>query len=141
MKILVAIDGSEHALRALRHALSLAARMPEPHQMVLVHVHHDAPLRGAGSFVGQEALDTYLDQQAQAATDPAEQLCKAAPCPAQVLWLRGPIAQTLAETAAQQGCELLVLGTKGRGAVRDWLLGSTAQRIASLSRVPVLLVP
>jgi nucleotide-binding universal stress UspA family protein len=43
--------------------------------------------------------------------------------------------------AAQKGkYDLVVLGSKGRNAVSDLLLGSVAQRVMSLSKQPVLLV-
>jgi nucleotide-binding universal stress UspA family protein len=141
LTILVAIDGSEHALRALQWALSWPPVGGRPTTMLLAHVHHDAPLRGAGTFVGQAALDAYLDEQARVALAPAQALCASATAPSQSLLLRGPIAQTLIDTAAAHQCDLIVLGTKGRHALHDWLTGSTAQRVISLSKIPVVLVP
>jgi len=54
--------------------------------------------------------------------------------------LRGQVAQSIAKAAADADCELIVLGSKGRSAIKDLLIGSVAQRVASLSDVPVTLV-
>ncbi len=140
MKLLVAIDGSEHALRALRSGLALAARCSEPTEVVIANVHDDAALLGAGSFVGHEALNAYLDELARSETAAAEALCTDAQVAYQTCLLRGPIATTLAQAATAQHCDLLVLGSKGRNALKDLLLGSVAQRLAALSNTPLLMV-
>ncbi len=53
----------------------------------------------------------------------------------------GDPALEVAQLAAQTGSELLVLGTRGRGAALHALLGSVAMKAAAASAVPVLLVP
>lgn len=54
--------------------------------------------------------------------------------------LHGPVAETLADTALHGGFDLLVVGTKGRGAVSRVLLGSVADRLVHICQVPVLVV-
>lgn len=54
---------------------------------------------------------------------------------------RGDPAQVVAQVAAQELSDLIVLGTHGRAGTRAFWQGSTAARILRLSRRPVLLVP
>jgi len=50
-----------------------------------------------------------------------------------------PVAQILA-TAQEKHCDLIVMGTHGRGALVDTMMGSTASRVLRRSKIPVLAV-
>jgi nucleotide-binding universal stress UspA family protein len=52
----------------------------------------------------------------------------------------GPIAETIAEFAAQHGCDHIVMGTHGHGALASLFLGSVASTVFQLTRLPVTLV-
>jgi nucleotide-binding universal stress UspA family protein len=54
--------------------------------------------------------------------------------------LRGETARTICKEAAR-GYDLLVMGSRGRGAVATFLLGSTVQEALARSPIPVLVVP
>jgi nucleotide-binding universal stress UspA family protein len=140
MKVLVAIDGSDNALRALDQAAKLAGCGPDAASLVLVNVHDDVALRSATQFVSRDSVDAYLDDLATGETGVANERAAASGIPHRLLKLRGPVGQTIAETAASEGCAMIVLGYKGRTALRDLLIGSVAQRVLSLAQVPVLLV-
>ena len=60
MKILLATDGSKHALRAVRHAAKLVAELKSPSTVTLISVHDDTALRHAERFVGRKAVNDYL---------------------------------------------------------------------------------
>jgi nucleotide-binding universal stress UspA family protein len=140
MKILVAIDGSKNSLRALKHAIKLAGRMAEPSELLLVNAHDDIALRGASQFVGKDAVKGYLDELSRGELADAIKAAEKARVKFEAKMLRGQVAQAIAKAAADAGCELIVLGSKGRSAIKDLLIGSVAQRVASLSDVPVTLV-
>jgi nucleotide-binding universal stress UspA family protein len=140
MKILVATDGSENALRAVRYAVDLTARLKEPSVLILANAHHDAGLRGASQFVGKDVVKSYLDDLSQSELAAAVALVRDAHVVHEVRMLRGPAAQVLCEAAATEGCDLIVLGSKGRTALKDLLIGSVAQQVASLAQMPVTLV-
>jgi nucleotide-binding universal stress UspA family protein len=53
----------------------------------------------------------------------------------------GAASQAIIGTAIAKRATLVVVGKKGRGFIKDLLLGSTAERVIRDSRVPVLLVP
>jgi nucleotide-binding universal stress UspA family protein len=50
-----------------------------------------------------------------------------------------PVAQILA-TAEEKHCDVIVMGTHGRGALVDAMMGSTTSRVLRRSKIPVLAV-
>ncbi|WP_297534787.1 universal stress protein [Thermococcus sp.] len=53
----------------------------------------------------------------------------------------GTASQAIIGTALAKDSTLIVIGKKGRGILKDLLLGSTAERVIRDSKLPVLLVP
>lgn len=53
----------------------------------------------------------------------------------------GTPAQVITELAAELQCSLAVMGTRGRGAVEDIVVGSVALQVARQSPAPVVFVP
>jgi nucleotide-binding universal stress UspA family protein len=140
MKILVAIDGSKNSLRALKYAIRLAGRLSEPAELLLANAHDDIALRGARQFVGKDAVRGYLEDLARGELAEATALAQKSKVAFASLLLRGPVAQMIVKAASDRGCDLIVLGSKGRTALKDLLIGSVAQRVATLADVPVTLV-
>lgn len=140
MKLLVAIDGSINSMRALQFAIDLARKTSAPSELVLVNAHDDIALRGASQFVGKDAVEGYLDDLARSELKDALELAVQSKVPFTSRMLRGQIAQAIAEEAKSAGCDMIVLGSKGRTALKDLLIGSVAQRVASISDVPVTLI-
>ena len=54
--------------------------------------------------------------------------------------LVGPVAETIVDYAQKNGCEKIVMGTRGLGALGSVLLGSVTSRLMSLTDLPVTLV-
>ena len=54
--------------------------------------------------------------------------------------LNGRAAEVLADYAAQNGVDLIVIATHGRSGISRWIWGSVADRILRSSCVPVLMV-
>jgi len=140
MKLLVAIDGSSNSMRALQFAIDLARKTSAPSELVLANAHDDIALRGASQFVGKDAVDGYLNDLARTELKDALALAADSKVAFTSRMLRGQIAQAIAEEAKAAGCDMIVLGSKGRTALKDLLIGSVAQRVASISDVPVTLI-
>lgn len=140
MKILVAIDGSENALRALDHSIDLAGRLDEKSELVLINVHDDAALHSASRALGSNAVKDYLSDLSKEQLAGALTKAEASGVPFEKVIATGPISATIVNEAETRQVELIVLGTKGRGGLRDWLIGSVAQRVSASGPVPVLLV-
>ena len=52
----------------------------------------------------------------------------------------GQPAQAIADFATKYHCEMIVVGASGNGAIRSIVVGSVANKVVHLSKVPVLLV-
>ena len=141
MKILLAVDGSRSALNAAKYAVKLLQRMAgETHHVTLVSVHDDTALRHATVFVGKAAVEDYLRELSEKDVKPARKLLDAAAIPHDMVLRTGHVAQEILACAHGGKFDLLVLGSKGRGAVADLLMGSVAQRVLATAKQPVLLV-
>jgi nucleotide-binding universal stress UspA family protein len=141
MKILVATDGTNHALNAVKYASRLVRMLaPGSHSITLVSVHDDAGLRHAKAFVGREAVASYLRDLSEKELKPAIKLLDASGFPHHVEVRTGHVAKEILACAAKGKFDLIVLGAKGRAALSDLLLGSVAQRVLSSAEMPVLLV-
>ena len=54
--------------------------------------------------------------------------------------LYGNVAATILDYAKKNDVDLIVAGTKGRGALEDLLMGGVTRNLVSLSHIPVLIV-
>lgn len=141
MKIMVGIDGSKNALRALRFAIRLLRHAEGKNSsLTLISVHDDTALHSASHFVGRKAVDDYLAEQCREDLAPAIAVATKSGLPFQTIGRTGPIAATIASEARQGKFDLLVLGSKGRSSIKSLLMGSIAQRVSMLCKVPVTLV-
>lgn len=139
MKILLPVDGSEAALAAVRHALHLyseglragfvLATVQEPTYAFEMMVAPDAEvLERVTGAVGARALKS------------AEALFEAAGLAFEREIGSGDPASTLLEIAQRFGCEGIVMGARGRGALRSALLGSVSQAVLQASPWPITIV-
>ncbi|CAN5914811.1 universal stress protein [soil metagenome] len=140
MKILVATDGSKHALRAVKYATKLVGLLKAHSVVTLVSVHDDTGLRHAKALVGSEQVADYLRELSDNELKPARSLLDKAGVKHDAVIRTGPVAQEIVDCANSGKFDLLVLGAKGRGAFVDLLVGSVAQRVMALAKQPVVLV-
>jgi len=140
VKLLVAIDGSDNALRAARFAASLLEQLREPGSITLISVHDDVALRNARRFVGKQVVDEYLRDLSEQDLAGAREMLDGLNIPYDCLIRVGPIANEISQAADPDRFAMVVLGSKGRTGLRDLLIGSVARRVSEISRIPVLLV-
>ena len=141
-RILVPMDGSVTSVNGLNEAIRLARGRDS--QLVLLHVIDDFPtvrqLASSEPLDEQEArLRQAAEQMLQGNADAARtsnvtvrtHVCKA------VVWA----PESIVESAGKFECGLIVMGTHGRSGVRRAVLGSVAEQVSRISRLPVMLVP
>jgi len=124
MKILLAVDGSEHS----QAATSLLCDLPLPSESLITPVSVLAPLRA------------YQQAELEYALEQARLKLKSAGHEVTPELLKGNPASEIVEFADQQGSDLIVLGAKGLRATLGILLGGVAQHIVELANQPVLVV-
>lgn len=133
-KILLATDGSEDAAQAREVAADLARRSGS--ELHLVHVWHDVPSPYAHAFVKRE-----LKRQGQEVIDAQKSKIEDAGVSVAATHLRGGRThEEIIELSEELEVGLLILGSRGLGAVRRILLGSHSEAIVHHARVPVLVL-
>lgn len=141
MKILVATDGSKNALRAVKYAADLLASSNDKVKSItLISVHDDAGLRHAKAFVGKEAVADYLRELSEKELKPAMKALDAQGVKHDMVMLIGNASQEIVAHGQKGKYDMIVLGSKGRSAIADMLLGSVAQRVLTQAKQPVVLV-
>ena len=139
-KIFVPFDGSDCALRALRHAVTLAQRSGAA-SIHIAHVHEEPLLYGEiAVYVPREKMELLQREHSESVLARAEPILKSAALPYEKEILIGPPAQALAERARVLGCDAIVMGTHGLNALGSMLMGSVATKVVHLSTLPVTLV-
>lgn len=136
-RILVGVDGSPHASRALDWAMLLARNSGA--EVVAVHavgllVH---PTEGGAPVAGHAHLDE-LRQQLE--SDWCSALVESG-LRHRVFMVEGPAAEVLLAAADREAADVIVVGSRGAGGFAELLLGSTSLRVVEQSQRPVLVVP
>jgi len=139
-RILVAIDGSEPADRALALASELA-RSTKGGTLILVSAISD-PVTFAPTPVA--GLQMVIEAEQQGAerdlAERAERL-RAAGVEVETVVRVGPTIDMLLEEAEACRADLVVAGSTGKGALQRAFLGSVTTRLLHLLRRPLLVVP
>ena len=139
--ILVAIDGSPHAARALAEATDLAlAANARLTVMTAVQDPSSWLVTGAGS-AGQDFVK--LEQETEADyVKLVDDAIAALPdgLPATKVVAHGRPGEQILRQVADAGHDLVVMGSRGRGEVRSMLLGSVSHNVLNASPAAVLIV-
>jgi nucleotide-binding universal stress UspA family protein len=140
LKILVPIDGSDNALRAVRHVASRESTCRDADEILLLNVQPPVASGVVRMFVSHGDLKGYYEEEGEKVLAPAREVLEKADIVFHAEMRVGEMGETIARYAREQGCGLIAMGTRGLGAVGNMLLGSVATKVISLSDVPVLLV-
>ena len=135
--VLVATDGSEPGTWAVRVASRLAALAGD--RLVIVHVINPATATSPELMYVTEEVRCSMRQHGDElltnarATVPAD-------VPAETLLREGDPAAEIVAAARERDADLVVLGTRGRGRLATFLLGSTAEQVVRGAHCPVVTV-
>jgi nucleotide-binding universal stress UspA family protein len=141
MKLLVATDGSKSALRAVKRAIEFVEdSTAKANSITLVSVHDDAGIRHAKAFVGKSAVSDYLRELSDQDLKSAMKALDNSGIKHDIAILTGNVPREIMTFADKGKYDMIVLGSKGRGAVADFLIGSVAQRVLTHASQAVLLV-
>jgi nucleotide-binding universal stress UspA family protein len=139
MKILLACDGSPTAAAATRRLIEHLGAFREPPELHLLFVHPPVPIALARQHVARELLDRYYREEGEAALKAAQESLDSAGLRYTSHIHVGDPAPTIVRLAGELGCGLICIGTHGRAAVADAIVGSVAHKVLHLARMPVLL--
>ena len=134
--ILLAVDGSEYSHRAIEYAKSLAERYEA--NLWIVHVFsHTSDLLGYQDF---EKLYAKRKSAGQAVLDSAKKILGNIPFKVHEELMEGSEAEAILAVAENHQADLIVMGTRGFGAVKGMLVGSVSRKVIHLSTCPVMVV-
>ena len=145
-KILVPLDGSDHAEKALMWALDLAEKYGASIELLTVIPLLETFMTGVYSRSGKIPLfgPTPKEMQERAETMLKDELFKAkkkSPClKISTRILEGRPSEKIIEAAKEGNFHLIVMGSRGLGGVKEFFLGSVADRVACESKISVVIV-
>ena len=139
MKLLIPVDGSEPALQAVRHALHLQ-REGLRASFVLATVQEPTYTYELMLAPDADVLDRVTGAVGARALKSAEALFEAAGLAFEREIGSGDPAQMLLAIAQRCGCQAIVMGARGRGALQSVLLGSVSSAVLQASTLPVTIV-
>ncbi len=139
-KILAPVDFSDVSEHALSYATGLAAELGA--EVLVVYVVE--PIVFAGSpFAPEMSVPHLIEDQRRAAAESVDKLVARLVkrnVPVEGMVRTGTAYHVIVDTAAAENCDLIVMGTHGRGGLGHFLLGSVAEKVVRLSPCPVLTV-
>jgi len=138
LNILVAVDGSAHAERALEEAVDLARTQRS--RITLISVASRTAWRFmAGPYTGLLPTQDDADREADATLREAAARLDD-DMPVTTIVGQAAAAAAIIKRAAEGGHDLIVMGSRGRGGAAAALLGSVSHSVLNHSHVPVLIV-
>ncbi|WP_254862775.1 universal stress protein [Halovivax gelatinilyticus] len=139
-RVLVPTDGSQAVERAIDHAIELA----DAHDAVLraVYVVNAASYGGLPMETAWDGIGNALRDEGQGAVDRVAELVEESGVDVDVetVVLEGSPSRSIVDHARSSDCDLIVMGTHGRGGINRLLLGSVAERVVRSSPIPVMTV-
>ena len=143
-RILVGLDGTSHGLRTAEAAAGLAGRFgAELHVLTVAKRHEVTPavqdyleaenLLGEPSYVLDEETQTIVDKAKAIAEQNKVRMIR-------TVVREGKPAVVLVDYAKDHQMDLLVVGSRGLGALEAALLGSVSQKVSQLAGCSVLIV-
>ena len=133
-RIMVAVDGSEGSSAAIEEAVELAQQMDaalsfvyvrKPSSSALGHPYYERHL-SHDLRIGREVIDEAIEAAATAGIE----------CDGEVF--EGDVADEIVSLADNRDVDLIVVGSRGHGALAGALLGSVSREIVQHADVPVL---
>jgi len=140
MKILIPVDGSANAQRAVEHVIEYVAVLKEIPQLLLLNVQWNVAGGNVKLFINQKTIDDYYREQGLAALKAARAALESAALPYHYHISVGTPAEAIAQYSVEQGVSQIVMGRQGQGGLQTLLLGSVVNKVLHLASCPVLLV-
>jgi nucleotide-binding universal stress UspA family protein len=137
--ILCPIDGSQGSLQALDTAAKLAAEQQAALTICMVVDPSQAAAMAFGDpGMSGACLGALDDEAAQIVHDAAARV--AATSAAQTVTLTGQTVTSIVDYAASNACDLVVMGSHGRGGIQRALIGSVAEGVLRHANIPVMVI-
>ena len=134
-RILVPTDGSAEATAAFDHAVDLAAAVGA----TVTALYVADTTSDSVTLVGGEVVDA-LEQEGERIVAACADRASETAVEVTTAVEQGDPAVTIIDYADREGHDLVVIGARGSRGIRDYLLGSTTERVARGTTIPVLTI-
>ncbi|RLQ90281.1 universal stress protein [Planomicrobium sp. Y74] len=135
-KILLAVDGSNHSLRAAKEAITIAGNNPDSQITIVYVADHD----DAKNDVLHSGSTAELDFQRRKKLQPVEEAIAAGNIKHRVKILHGTPGPAIVEYANSESFDILVIGSRGLNSLQEMVLGSVSHKVVKRANCPVLIV-
>lgn len=136
-RILLAVDGSEHALHAAKTAGELA-RAVHAKELRIVVAYEPVP-----GYLGEPNLGNTISarhKESQVTLEEAKRAVDETRAEIQTEMIEGSIADAIIDVAKTRHSDLIVMGSRGLARLAGAILGSNSQKVVSEAPCPVLIV-
>jgi nucleotide-binding universal stress UspA family protein len=135
-QILLAVDGSEHSLKAAKLAGDLARAVDAAHLRIVIAYDRIPPYLGEPNY--QHIIDTRLCE-ANESLDKARVTVGNVPAEVHTELIEGDPAEAIINVAATRKSNIIVMGSRGLSRLLGLVLGSTSQKVVSHAPCAVLI--
>jgi nucleotide-binding universal stress UspA family protein len=136
MKIAVAVDGSDNAQRAAKHAILLAQYLPEAHLEIIHVADHSKAKDDLLLAQNREGLALKREQKIQ----PIRELAESVGVEIKITMLKGNPSQEIIKYVKDQSIDQLVIGSRGLNVFQEMVLGSVSHKVMKHADCPVTIV-
>lgn len=139
MNILLAVDGSAYTKKMLAYLAAHDYLQGAVNQYTVITVQAALPAR-ARAAVGKEVVNQYYADEADKVLGPVCKYLERHGVTAQRVAKVGAVGETIAKFADAEKFDMLVMGSRGHGALATLVMGSVTTQVLANSTVPVLIV-
>jgi nucleotide-binding universal stress UspA family protein len=140
MKILIPIDGSAGALRAVDYVISHLDALKIRPSVLLLNVQWKVATANVKLFINQDVINDYYKEQGLSELQSARAVLDDAQLPYQYHVSVGAPAEAITQYAREQSVDQIVMCKQVESGLQSFLLGSVVEKVLHLADCPVLLV-
>lgn len=137
-RILVLVDGSAHALNAVKTAKWIAKSAGQNARVTLLHVNPTITMNEVA--LGVDNLDRRQEEEGRKILEEASQILAGAQLQYESEYSFGNPDKIICEKAKEGNFDLIVMGSRGLGLFKEILIGSVSHNVIQDAHCPVLIV-
>ena len=147
-RLLVAFDGSEQSYKALYHAISIAEKFGAELTLLTVVPRHITPVITDNAFGEIANVEHILDYHEKLKSKYQCILTKAGSSVrlehpdlnVSTILREGRPSANIVDLAKKDGYDLIVMGSRGIGGIKGWIIGSTCNRVVDSCTKPIIII-
>ncbi|MFC7394321.1 universal stress protein [Scopulibacillus cellulosilyticus] len=139
-KLLIPIDGSEAVDRAIQMAISICKKREEECHITLLHVVSIENFPNVGVSGITANVDEAVKKEGRKLLENAIGKINNKGIKIDAVLLEGSPRNAICEYTDKNNYDLIVMGNRGKGAIKELFLGSVSKKVLDDTKCPVLIV-